>query len=203
MLKSSHTSPLSRALVAKSNNLLSFHPSFAFVEQEFNDFQAWLIIALSLVGMPVYSSGNFKAFSNRYFDWRIKFCCIELDKFVKELFIDTSKPVYNFFYVFPLVQFYIVSVYIIKYLLRSIYISYTYACIEIYIYIYGCIEVYMCMCVCVCVRVRVCVCARVCVGVCVCARVGVGVCVCVHVCVCVTYHLWLPFLIYRMLNLTT
>ena len=136
MLKSSHTSPLSRALVAKSNNLLSFHPSFAFVEQEFNDFQAWLIIALSLVGMPVYSSGNFKAFSNRYFDWRIKFCCVELDKFVKELFIDTSKPVYNFFYVFPLVQFYIGSVYIIKYLLRSIYISYTYACIEIYIYIY-------------------------------------------------------------------
>ena len=60
LLTSSHTSVPSRASTATSNNPLSFFIHVSLLLNR-SDFQACLIIALSSVGMPMYSSGNLKA----------------------------------------------------------------------------------------------------------------------------------------------
>ena len=61
---SSHTSAPWKAPIATSNNPLSFYIQVSLLLNR-SDFQAGLIIALSSIGMPMFSSANFKAFSNR------------------------------------------------------------------------------------------------------------------------------------------
>ena len=64
MPTSLHIFAPSKALIATSNNPLSFFTQVSFLFNR-NGFQVCLIIALSSIGMSMFSSANFKAFSNR------------------------------------------------------------------------------------------------------------------------------------------
>ena len=98
--KGLHTYVPSKVPIATSNNPLSFSIHVSPLLNR-RDFRVCLIIALPSVGMSIYTSANFKAFSNR---GRINFFYIKLDKFVKGLLINTNKPINNSFCVFPLIK---------------------------------------------------------------------------------------------------